>query len=189
MVVIVIIAPLVSRLGLGRTLGASLFVAASGLVVLAVAEGGTSYAGLALGLVIVGLGFGVTFTTATDAVLGAVPPQRSGAASAISEMSYELGIALGIALLGTLHTIVYRAFLPDLSGLTASARDAVSESLAFGTSALMNGGDNRLLTAAQDAFSHSMQITSVIAAVLLVVAGAVAWKVVPASQTQLTDDS
>ncbi|MGY1846201.1 MFS transporter [Blastococcus sp. SYSU DS1021] len=188
-VVIVIIAPLVSRLGLGRTLGASLFVAASGLVVLAVAEGGTSYAGLALGLVIVGLGFGVTFTTATDAVLGAVPPQRSGAASAISEMSYELGIALGIALLGTLHTIVYRAFLPDLSGLTASARDAVSESLAFGTSALMNGGDNRLLTAAQDAFSHSMQITSVIAAVLLVVAGAVAWKVVPASQTQLTDDS
>ncbi|MCZ2820730.1 DHA2 family efflux MFS transporter permease subunit [Modestobacter sp. VKM Ac-2977] len=188
LVVVAIIAPLVSRLGLGRTLGLSLLVAAVGLLVLAVAEGRTGYAGLALGLVIVGLGFGVTFTTATDAVLGAVPPQRAGAASAISEMAYELGIALGIALLGTLHTLMYRASLPDLSALPVRAQEAVTESLAFGTTAL-GADDGTVLAAARDAFSHSMQVTSVIAAALLVAAGAVAWKVVPASQTQLSDDS
>ncbi len=186
--VIAFIAPLVRRLGLGRTLGLSLLFSAAGLLVLAVAEGGTGYGGLVLGLAMVGLGFGITFTTATDAVLGAVPPQRAGSASAISEMAYELGIALGIALLGTLHTLVYRAHLPDLSGLPAGTREAITESLAFGTSAL-GVDDGVVLEAARDAFSHSMQVTSVVAAVLLVLAGAVAWTVVPASQTQLADDS
>ena len=170
--VVAVVAPLVGRLGMGRTLGLSLLVAAVGLGVLAVAEGSAGYGGLALGLVVVGLGIGVTFTTATDAVLGVVPPERAGAASALSEMSYELGIALGIALLGTLHTLLYRATLPD----GPAVPDAVRESLATATATVPDGA---LLAAARDAFASAMQVTSTIAAVLLVVAGVLAWRLVP----------
>jgi MFS transporter, DHA2 family, multidrug resistance protein len=86
-------------------------------------------------------------------------------------MSYELGIALGIALLGTLQTLIYRAQLPD------RAPDAVVESLAAATGA---GTGPALLDAARHAFAQAMQTTSTIAAVLLVVAGVIAWKLVPA---------
>ncbi|MBM2623778.1 MFS transporter [Actinoplanes sp. LDG1-06] len=174
-VVVVVAVRVMSRLGVGRALGAALLTTAAGLAVLAVGEGLTGYTVLALGLIVVGFGVGLAFTAATDAVLAAVPPARAGAASAISEMAYELGVALGIALLGTLQTLLYRRALPDLSALPAGSREAVSESLATA----VQSGPASLRPAAQDAFSQAMQSTSFVAAVLLLVAGVLAWRVVP----------
>lgn len=57
------------------------------------------------------LGLAPVFTLTTDLVVGTVTPERAGAASAIAETSSELGGALGIALLGSLVTAVYRADL------------------------------------------------------------------------------
>ncbi|MEV5767657.1 MFS transporter [Micromonospora sp. NPDC052213] len=179
--VAVVAVRVITRLGVGRALAASLLVTAAGLGVLAVAEGATGYSGLAVGLVVVGLGIGIAFTASTDAILSTVPHERAGAASAISEMSYELGVALGIALLGTLHTVLYRAGLPDLSALGDSTREAVTESLAAGTPALVGAGEqgSLILAAARDAFAHGMQITSLVAAALLVLAALTAWKIIP----------
>ena len=59
------------------------------------------------------LGLAPVFTLTTDLIIGAAPPERAGAASAISETSSEFGGALGIALLGALATAVYgNAFSP-----------------------------------------------------------------------------
>jgi DHA2 family multidrug resistance protein-like MFS transporter len=44
--------------------------------------------------------------------VGSAPPERAGAASGISETSSELGGALGLALLGTIGTAVYRGQPP-----------------------------------------------------------------------------
>ncbi|MFE0591259.1 MFS transporter [Micromonospora echinospora] len=182
--VVVVAVRIIARLGVGRALAAALLVAAAGLGVLAITEGAAGYAGLAAGLILVGLGIGMAFTASTDAILSAVPRERAGAASAISEMSYELGVALGIALLGTLHMALYRAGLPDLSGLTVPAREAVTDSLAAGTQALAGTGEQgaQVLAAARDAFAHGMQITSAIAAVLLVLSALIAWKVIPSGR-------
>ncbi|WP_091461033.1 hypothetical protein [Micromonospora inyonensis] len=119
-----------------------------------------------------------------DGEVDGVMAIRAGAASAVSEMSYELGVALGIALLGTLHIALYRAGLPDLSGLPGPAREAVADSLAAGTRALSGTGEQGtlVLDAAGHAFAHGMRITSVIAAVLLLVAALVAWKVIPSDR-------
>ncbi|MEU7870396.1 MFS transporter [Dactylosporangium sp. NPDC049140] len=181
--VVVVAVRVITRLGVGNALGASLLFTAAGFGLLAVAEGSRGYVGLALALVVIGLGVGIAYTAATDAILSAVPGERAGAASAISEMSYELGVALGIALLGTLHTVFYRGRLPDLSGLPEPGRRAVTESLAAGTHALTGAGPQaQILAGARDAFAHSMQLTSIIAAVLLLVSAAIAWKVVPSSR-------
>jgi DHA2 family multidrug resistance protein-like MFS transporter len=170
----------ITRLGIGRALGASLLVAGGGLVLLAVAEGAAGYLWLAVALTLIGLGLGVAFTASTDAILSTVSRDRAGAASAISEMSYELGVALGIALLGSLHAVLYRAALPDLSGTSDATRDAVEESLAFGSYVV--GADPAgagILAAAREAFTEAMQTTSVVAAVLLLIAGLLAMKIVP----------
>jgi MFS transporter, DHA2 family, multidrug resistance protein len=47
-------------------------------------------------------------TLTTDIVMSTAPPERAGAASGISETSFELGGALGIALLGSFVTALYR---------------------------------------------------------------------------------
>ncbi|MFI7515113.1 MFS transporter [Micromonospora echinofusca] len=179
--VVAIAAAVLARLGVGRALAVALLTAGAGMAVLTVGEGYAGYAPLALGLVVIGLGVGLAFTAATDAVLGAVPKDRAGSASAISEMAYELGVALGIALLGTLHTVLYRSALPDLSTLPGPSRDAVHESLATAGRALAGDGQQgaQILAAAREAFVHAMQTTSLIAAVLLVAAGVIAWKLVP----------
>ncbi|MFC3738799.1 MFS transporter [Paractinoplanes deccanensis] len=175
--VVLIAVRVMNRLGVGRALGLSLLVTAAGFAVLTAGEGASGYTVLAVGLVVIGLGVGVAFTAATDAVLASVPPQRAGSASAVSEMAYELGVATGIALLGTLHTVLYRASLPDLSTLPTNVRNAVTESLATATQALHG---NTLLDGARSAFAHAMEATSLVAAALLVVAGALAWRLVPA---------
>ncbi|MEU4235927.1 MFS transporter [Actinoplanes sp. NPDC026619] len=183
-VVVVVAVPLMSRLGVGRALGVSLLTVAGGLAILAAGEGREGYGVLALGLVVIGLGVGVAVTASTDAVLASVPAERAGAASAISEMAYELGVALGIALLGTLQTVLYRAALPDLSALPAATRDAVTESLAAAHAA-----GPAVVAAARDAFADAMQITSIVAAALAVVSGALAWRLVPSRSDPAGPDS
>lgn len=59
--------------------------------------------------VIAGAGYGVMFTFASAVALDAAPAERAGQATGISEMSFELGTAFGLAILGSLATAVYTA--------------------------------------------------------------------------------
>ena len=64
---------------------------------------------LVAGSVVMAFGAAQVITLGTDLVVGSAPPERAGAASAISETGLELGGALGIALLGSIGTAVYRS--------------------------------------------------------------------------------
>ncbi|MCV7177390.1 MFS transporter [Mycolicibacterium sphagni] len=61
----------------------------------------TSYPQIGIALFIMGAGLGMAFAVANDVVIDTVSPRKSGAAAGISETAYELGTALGIALLGS----------------------------------------------------------------------------------------
>ena len=181
--VAVVVAAVVRRLGNGRSLGGGLILAAVGLLVIVVGE---SYGGIVvicIGLLIIGIGIGLAFTVSTDAVLGSVPADRAGAASAISETGFELGVALGIAVLGTIQDVGYRLLLGSApSGLPGRVADAAEQSLAI-LSGVIERTDSRqvqLLGQAQMAFTHAMQTTAVIAAIVLLAAAIMAARHVPA---------
>ena len=181
--VAVVVAAVVRRLGNGRALGGGLILAAVGLLVIAVGE---SYGGIVvicIGLLIIGIGIGLAFTVSIDAVLGSVPADRAGAASAISETGFELGVALGIAVLGTIQDVGYRLLLGSApSGLPGRVADAAEQSLAI-LSGVIERTDSRqvqLLGQAQMAFTHAMQTTAVIAAIVLLAAAIMAARHVPA---------
>ena len=181
--VAVVVAAVVRRLGNGRALGGGLILAAVGLLVIAVGE---SYGGIVvicIGLLIIGIGIGLAFTVSIDAVLGSVPADRAGAASAISETGFELGVALGIAVLGTIQDVGYRLLLGSApSGLPGRVADAAEQSLAI-LSGVIERTDPRqvqLLGQAQTAFTHAMQTTAVIAAIILLAAAIMAARHVPA---------
>ncbi|MGY1691445.1 MFS transporter [Geodermatophilus sp. SYSU D01105] len=178
--VVGVVGPLVSRLGLGRAIGLGLAVTAVGMLGLAGAESLPGYAGLAAALVVLGCGFGVAFTLSTDAAVGAVQPHRAGTASALSETSYELGAALGVALLGSLQTALYRSALPD--DVAGAGGGAVRESLACADQVLGAAGAEPVLAVARESFTWAMQVTAVTAAVLLAVAAVTAWVVIPSTR-------
>jgi DHA2 family multidrug resistance protein-like MFS transporter len=154
------------------------YVAAGGLALAAVgfallAPIGVSSLGLVVaGWVLISLGFGLTFTVSTDLVVGSAPPERAGAASALTETGAELGGALGIAVLGSLGMAVYRsrvaATLPP--GLSPEAAAATQDTLgnAMAQAAQLPAATGAaLLAAAREAFTDGLQLLAVIAAVVM----------------------
>jgi MFS transporter, DHA2 family, multidrug resistance protein len=133
-----ILAPTVARrFGPGPVIGVGLVVVAVGLVVLTRASSGGGLVVVVGGYGVVSLGVGAIGVLGIDLVVGTAPPERAGSASALSETSVELGLALGVALLGSLGTAVYRgqvaATLP--AGLPAELATAVHDTLAAATAA------------------------------------------------------
>ncbi|MCR6489042.1 MFS transporter [Amycolatopsis sp. OK19-0408] len=173
-VVVAAVGVVVTRLGRGRAVAAGLGVTALGLLMVALAERASHYGWLGLALLPVGLGVGLALTLTVDSVLSAVPRDKAGSASAISETAYELGAALGIAILGSLVTLVYRAFLP------ADVPGEVRDSLA-GAAAVLDPGSG-LAQTAREAFTGAMQVTSVAAAAVTAVAAVIAWRTIPSGK-------
>lgn len=143
--------------------------------------GPTSPTGVVLAAaVLVGAGIGMSETVANDAILAAAPPDRAGAASAVSETAYEVGAVLGTALLGSVLGAVYRATLDVPAGLgpraAAGARETVGG--AAGVAHRLTGPTaDTLLAAAREAYAAAVGVTAAVGAVtvtlvaLLVVIG------------------
>jgi DHA2 family multidrug resistance protein-like MFS transporter len=126
-------------------------------------------------LLLVGLGAGLSFTVTADLIMASAPKENAGAASAISETAYELGAALGIALLGSVITGVYRGHLTIPSGVDASVSHEANESFAGAVDAAGKLPDTvgaSLGHSAQGAFLDGLQIAAGAGAVVLLAAAA-----------------
>ena len=97
---------LVRRWGDRRVLVLGLAVGAVGLVALGVTLP-ISYAAIVVPLMMIGFSFALVVTAASDMVLTSASADRVGAATGISEASFELGNALGIALIGSVVSVLY----------------------------------------------------------------------------------
>ncbi|TDE98937.1 MFS transporter [Occultella glacieicola] len=120
--------------------------------------------------VLVGAGAGFTETLTNDAILAAVPPQRAGAASSISETAYELGSAFGVAILGSLASAMYRARVEVPAALAGADRTAATETLGGAVEVAGAQSDPSvgaaLLSSAREAFASGMATTAVAGVVL-----------------------
>ncbi|MCH8230718.1 MAG: MFS transporter [Chloroflexi bacterium] len=80
-----------------------------------------------VGMMIFGIGFGMAMPTVTDTIMASVPVNDAGVGSAMNDLSRELGFVLGIAILGSLATSLYRTNVTDaIAGLVP---DGVSEAI------------------------------------------------------------
>jgi DHA2 family multidrug resistance protein-like MFS transporter len=166
------VAPLlVRRIRPGIVVAGGLMLAAIGFALLTQTSV-TSLVLVVIGWTIISLGFGITFTISTDLVVGSAPPERAGAASALTETGAELGGALGIAVFGSLGVAIYRsqvaAALP--SNITPTAAKAAQDTLG-GVVALAEQlpteTSRALLETGRAAFTQGLRLTSVIAAVVM----------------------
>jgi DHA2 family multidrug resistance protein-like MFS transporter len=171
-------------------MGTGLAIAAVGAVLLlgvSPSGGGSLYLIVGASLVM-SLALAPVITLATELIVGSAPPEQAGAATGVSETSGELGGALGIAILGSIATAVYRsevaASLP--SGIVGDVADAALDTLggaiAIAQTLPVEVGA-ALVTVAQAAFVDSMHVVAVVSgigAVATAIAAAVALRSVPA---------
>ncbi|ACY97577.1 major facilitator superfamily MFS_1 [Thermomonospora curvata DSM 43183] len=171
-------APLLARrIRPGLLIAAGLAVSALGLALL---TGTGTQRGLMLlvtGMTLFDLGFSPLAVLGTDMIVTAAPPERAGAASALSETSQEFGGALGLAVFGGIATVVYRLRIDPPGGVPDQAADQAAETLG-GATAVAGGLDGdlaaALLEGARAAFTDGLHAAAAAAAVLTAGAAALA---------------
>jgi DHA2 family multidrug resistance protein-like MFS transporter len=142
---------------------------------LLVGLGRDSLAMLVLASVIISIGFMPVVTLATELIVGSAPPEHAGAATGISETSGELGGALGIAVLGSLGTVIYRTELGRSvpSGIPHEAVETARSTLGAALTVaaeLPSTTGAALLDAAYTAFIDAIHLVAAVSAVVAVIA-------------------
>lgn len=164
---------LVRRAGLAGVLVLGLALMITGFLVLAHLPMGGAAAQAASGFAVLGLGMGLIQSLTNDAVLTEAPPERAGAASAVSETGYELGAALGVAVLGSVLLATYRNAL-EVGTAVAGALTSTAQSGPAGASEVAEGlppvAAAELSAAAEAAFLHGIRTTGLVGAAILLVA-------------------
>ena len=128
---------LIRAWGHRRALLAGLAAGAVGLVTLGLAIP-VSYPAMVVPLMLLGFSFGSSVTVASDLVLTSASADRVGAATGISETSFELGTALGIALTGSVVSVLY-AVISDGKADFTDAVDHRAFALGLGANCILGG--------------------------------------------------
>ncbi|GAA4190924.1 MFS transporter [Streptosporangium oxazolinicum] len=127
---------------------------------------------VALTLCFIGIGFGiqVTLLAASDTIMSSAPESHAGGAAAIEETAYELGAGLGVAVLGTITTVVYAPSLPSVHGVAPAMMDQARQSLASAAHVareIGGGVGDALLASARVAFVSGLHATVAVSVFLL----------------------
>jgi EmrB/QacA subfamily drug resistance transporter len=183
----------ISGAGLVAKRGARLVVV-TGLVLLVISLLGLFRIGAATNLWVLelilfaaGLGMGLVMSTTTTLAMSVVGPQKSGAGAAVNNTIRQIGAALGVAVMGSVYSIQYRANLGStLSALHIPLPSAASDSLSGTllaaqdllhdprTAQLVAPAIPGVLDQAKAAFVSAMHTSVLIAAIVLAVAIALA---------------
>jgi EmrB/QacA subfamily drug resistance transporter len=141
---------------------------AAGFIVLSTLGTSSPYWHFLAGLLPFGAGMALAGSPATTAIVASLPREKQGVASAINDVSRELGGALGIAVLGSILNTAYRsgvqhhtAALP--AALADKARGSLGAAQAIGTRL----GTPDLATQATNAFVHGVSLALLAAAAAL----------------------
>ena len=164
-----------NRLGAPRAVFYGLLVNALGTSVMAAAAFSQSLYGVLGASMLIAVGFVPVILTTTGMIVGAAPPERAGAASAVSETSAGFGGALGVALLGALSAFIYRAAMAgaDLTGLSPEQARSARATLGGAVEAAA-GTAPVWLESARAAFSSGFALAGLTASVALI---GLAWAV------------
>ncbi len=152
---------------------------------------------ITLASIVISLGLAPVITLATELIVGSAPPEQAGAATGMSETGGELGGALGIALLGSLGTAVYRSGIGESlpAGIPAEAADAARDTLGAAleiAATLPAELGAALASAASTAFVDAIHFVAAVAAVgaiLTAVGAAFALRSVPARPDSAAEGS
>ncbi|MER7417499.1 MFS transporter [Micromonospora peucetia] len=116
-----------------------------------------------------GTGMANIMPPATESIMSALPREKAGVGSAVSNTVRQVAGALGVAVLGSVLSAVYRADVdPALRDLPAGAREAAGESIsgAYAAAGQLGPAAPQLIAVADDAFLAAMHWAAGLAAAI-----------------------
>jgi len=161
------------KVGLRVAVTIGLLLIAAGLLCLRLLDVGSAYLDLAWPLLVMSTGIGFCTAPTTSAIMGAVPDEKQGVASAVNDATREIGAALGIAVAGSILAGRYTAALaPELTRFPEPVRDRAAGSLAEALAVADRIGPQGapLAELAKTAFIDAMASSVLVLAVVIAIA-------------------
>jgi MFS transporter, DHA2 family, multidrug resistance protein len=169
-----IVPRLATRIRPGYLVAGGMTICALGFALLTQLDADDGLALLVIASTITSIGIAPGSTLGTNLIVGSAPAESAGAASGVAQTGNELGGALGIALLGTLGTTIYRdevgqSIPSDVpAGAAASAHDTLGGAVAV-AGQLPPG----LLDAANVAFASGLHAAAAVCTVAMIAAAGI----------------
>ncbi|MFI6183001.1 MFS transporter [Nonomuraea sp. NPDC051191] len=158
---------LVRKVRPGLVVCAGLLVGASGFMLLSRLDV-TGQSGLLIaGIMLMAGGVTLVLTVSSDLIIATAPPERAGSVAGLSQVATEFGGALGISLLGSIGTAVYRGHLAE-TGAPSAALDTLGGALESARH-LTEPAATTLAAAAREAFTQGQHYAMLAAAAALCV--------------------
>lgn len=162
----------VDRIGIRATTTGAMLVLAATLVAFATLDADTPIWLLEVVFFCMGAGMAHIMTPTSVVIMQALPREKAGSASALSNTFRQVGGALGIAVLGSVLSTSYRDGIEgDLAVVPPALRDTAGESIeaTLGVAAKLGDQGRALIAPAHDAFLHAMHVTALCGAAVAVV--------------------
>ena len=189
-------AKLAVRIGTKLVVATGLFSMAAFYVWVTTAATGTSYGTIALQMVVLGTGMGLTSAPATEAIMGVVPKAKAGVGSAVNDATRLLGGTLGVAVIGSVFASLYTSRLTSAlpaavpTTIAGTAHESVGAALTL-AGGLAHAGHPALAAAvhkaASSAFFDGLSTANYVAAGVTA-AGAVMAVVLLPAHPKVSDD-
>lgn len=175
---------LVERIGTTAVVVTGLAVFATGLAWASTVDAATPYTQIAAQMLLLGGGLGLTFSPATEAIMGSLSADKAGVGSAVNDTTRELGGTLGVAIAGSIFASVYSGHL-GASALTGLPADAMRHSMALAHTLIQHLPAQQaahVRAAVDRAFLDGLQVSSLVCAGIALGAAIVVGWLLPARE-------
>ena len=162
------------RLGEARALTSALALTGLALVAFVLTYQGPTALWLSV-LAIMGFGVGATMTAASSVIMMSAPEEQAGMAASVQEVSFELGGAVGIAILGSVMTARYTRAMTVPAGLSPTVTDSIDQALLTAES-LSDSAAAHLTSLARGAFDEAFVGVVAVASVIVLGAAVCIWR-------------
>ncbi|QIM16006.1 MFS transporter [Leucobacter insecticola] len=173
--------PLARIIGTRAVLGGGVALAGLGMLLIGLQPGTLTNLTVLIALTLIGAGTG-SLAIASAMIMHASPVEKAGTAGAIEETSYELGSVLGIAILGSISALMYRAQLRAsevLQAVDPATATQAQESLGAAVSLAEQTHRPELALEAGVAFTDALQVTGIAGGLMLLAVAALAFFLTP----------
>jgi EmrB/QacA subfamily drug resistance transporter len=181
---------IVEWIGTTAVVAGGLAIFAAGLAWASAASASTSYLEIAVQMVMLGAGLGLTTAPGTEAIMGSLSPDKAGVGSAVNDTTRERGGTLGVAIVGSVFASIYSGRLADapaIQALPEETRAVMGESMAAAQQAIAQmppAAAPPIRNAVETAFLDGQWIGSMVAAGIALAAALVVAVMLPARERQ-----
>jgi EmrB/QacA subfamily drug resistance transporter len=176
-------ARLAARIGARPLVSGGLVVIAAALLLLSSASPHSSYPLIGGSLALMGIGMGMGMAPATESIMSSLPPANAGVGSAMNDATRQVGGAIGVAVLGSVLSSMYRPQMNEIVAhlpkpLAHTAHDQVSGAVVVAQHLGGRAGAD-LADAAHAAFASGMDAAALVAAAAVIVGALIAARYMP----------